>query len=220
MWERIERWWGRADIATTLLGWLGLWKPITAIAITLGALALGYIQHIPYVYTLAAGALVFAGVFSGINSFDLWISRNSVSDKFCCSTIELRCAAKSSYPTPPLVNYQPGVILLNTSARRIFYRVNEIHSVIGGKGNARPVFDSREGYVDGNTNHVFYYAEIMDVDASTGPIEGTIDFDISFGTSKTNLRYSLKQRRSIKIAWASPDKNLPPSQVLSLLLDN
>lgn len=216
LWERIEKWIGRADTAATILQWVGLWKPAVALLGALVAIALGLLQHIPLTYTLAASVVIFSGILSSFNNFDAWATRNSIQEHFAFATVIIRCNVKATYPNPAKVNYQPGVVLMNTGPRRVHYRMNDMHAVIGGRGIARPVFESKSGVVPPGRSHEYYYAEIVDVDTSEGPIEGTIDFDFSYGRSSKSLPFQLKQKRSLKIAWDSPDKSKPPNVVQSI----
>jgi hypothetical protein len=218
VWRKIEAWWDRADKASTVLSWLGLWKPFIAVLCAVLTIVAGHLQQTPIAYTLAAAAIVMAAIFSALNSFDQWLGRNTVDGHLVYCRLDMICHAKATYPNPSIVGYQPVVMLANTSPKPVYYKMNRMHSVIGGKANARPVFESKEGMVPAGHEHKYLYDTIADVDASNGPLQGSIEFDFSYGRSPQSLPYQLTQSRTIRLSWETPDKTKPPTLVNSVLI--
>jgi len=186
----------------TVAQWVGVPATVSAVlaVITLGS---GVFQHTPLVFVEASSAVVFAGVWVGINHYDMWKGRNRTSGTLSDRTI-LFTAIRDPNERDAL-HTKIAVVLFNKSQHReVYYRINRINTSINGNTTIGQHFLSTTGMLPAGAEAPFYDSVIFTKIIKGSPNGGTAEYSFQYGPSPKYLPFELIGKKHFELYKSDP----------------
>jgi hypothetical protein len=160
----------------------------------------GVLQGLPIAYIIAATAIVFAMIPTGLLRFDEWRTRITPQNKLVLQQAMFGMDFQRDLSTgmaTHITTAQAILFLYNSASFPIEFTMDEISSSMEGRINQNPILDNRGSVLHPTSQVLFGDARIeMGNFEVKSVIDGIISFKLSYGR-KGNKKYKLEKHLKI-----------------------